>query len=349
MVDFAGWDMPLHYGSQMAEHRQVRAGAGMFDVSHMGIVDVSGADSAALLRHLLANDVAKLVPGKALYSCLLNPGGGVMDDLIAYALGNGAFRLVVNAATTEKDLAWLQRHLGARRVETALRRDLAMIAIQGPEARQKTRAVLPRPLAERAAALDAFSACGDGRYFAARTGYTGEDGFEVMLPAQAAAEFWRDLSDQGVRPCGLGARDSLRLEAGLCLYGSDMDEDTSPLEAGLGWTIAWEPPTRDFVGREAVDAVRRAGPAFRQVGLLLTGSGVLRSRQRVVLEGIGEGVVTSGGFAPTLDASIGLARVPAATRNGAPCHVEIRGKLCPARVVKPPFVRHGKPTFQSRG
>jgi aminomethyltransferase len=349
MVDFAGWDMPLHYGSQVAEHQQVRRAAGVFDVSHMGIVDLTGPGAAGLLSYLLANDVGTLRPGKGLYTCMLNPSGSVMDDLIAYSLAPDALRLVVNAATKEKDLAWIARHAAGRQVEVRPREDLAMLAVQGPQARDRTYPVLPESLRAQARELEPFTACSDGHHLVARTGYTGEDGFEVMVPSASAEALWHGLEKQGVGPCGLGARDTLRLEAGLCLYGSDMDEDTSPLEAGLGWTIAWEPRTRDFVGRSALEAQRRAGPARKQVGLVLTDRGVLRSHQRVVVDAIGEGMVTSGGFAPTLGVSIALARVPAATPYEAPCHVEIRGKLCAARVVKPPFVRHGKPMVQSAG
>jgi glycine cleavage system T protein (aminomethyltransferase) len=349
MVEFAGWDMPLHFGSQVAEHRRVRSAAGMFDVSHMGIVDLVGPGGADLLRYLLANDIARLRPGKALYSCMLNPGGGVMDDLIVYALADGTFRIVVNAATCEKDLAWIRLQAHSRGVEVTPRCDLAMLAIQGPEARDKTVGVLPDSLRGSAGALRPFAAHAADRYLLARTGYTGEDGFEVMLPGDAAATLWQALEERGVQPCGLGARDSLRLEAGLCLYGAEMGEETSPLEAGLGWTVAWEPETRDFIGRSALEAIREAGPARGQVGLVLTGSGVLRSGQRVIIEGIGQGVVTSGGFAPTLGTSIALASVPEATPYEVPCQVEIRGKLCPAWVVKPPFVRHGKPMVQSPG
>jgi len=340
MVPFGGWDMPLHYGSQLAEHLAVRASAGMFDVSHMQTVDLDGPGALPFLRRLLANDAARLkAPGKALYTCLLNPQGGVIDDLILYHLGPGRYRTVVNAATAEKDLAWMREQAVGAEVEIKPRRDLAMIAVQGPQAREKTAPLLPEPLRERALALAPFSAAEHGDWLVARTGYTGEDGFEVLCPAGEAPGLWRGLLAAGVRPCGLGARDTLRLEAGMNLYGQDMDETTSPLAAGLGWTIAWEPAERDFIGRAALEAQREAGDLPDFVGLLLLGPGVLRAHQRVLADGRGVGEVTSGGFAPSLGRSIALARVAPGT--GPECAVEIRGRPVPARVVKPPFVRKG--------
>jgi len=339
MVDFGGWDMPVHYGSQIEEHHAVRRDAGMFDVSHMLPVDLHGADTRAFLRHALANDVAKLtVPGRALYSCMLRQDGGVLDDLIVYFLREDWFRIVVNAATADKDVAWL-RALAAKLPAAPTitpRRDLAMIAVQGPHARERVWQVLPgsRAVSE---ALKPFTAVEFGEYFIARTGYTGEDGFEVMLPATRAAEFWNALAGAGVRPCGLGARDTLRLEAGMNLYGQDMTEDEDPLESGLGWTVDLKSP-RDFVGKSAL-----AAPAKRQlVGLLLLDKGgVLRSHQKV-RTAVGDGEITSGTFSPTLSLSIGLARVPVGVNPGDRVEIEIRDKRLAARVVKPPFARNGK-------
>jgi len=369
IIDFGGWDMPLHYGSQIEEHHAVRRDAGMFDVSHMGVVDLEGAQAREFLRHLLANDVGRLtIPGKALYSCMLLPGGGVLDDLIVYFVGEGKYRLVVNASTRDKDLEWIRRHARAFDVGVAERPDLAMIAIQGPQARARTVAALAAagfPAADCDAALalapfqgGAFGAppalaplhgAGSGAapvlapfqggafgaWFIARTGYTGEDGFEVMLPTAAAAEFWQALHAQGVHAAGLGARDTLRLEAGMALYGNDMDESHHPLESGLAWTVAFDPAARDFIGRAALEELRRT-PHPRQVGLVLDERGVLRSHQRI--EPAGE--VTSGTFSPTLHRSIALARVPPTAVS--PVQVEIRGKLHEAHIVKPPFVRHGR-------
>ncbi len=340
MVDFGGWDMPVNYGSQIEEHHAVRRDAGMFDVSHMLIADVHGTQTRDYLRHLLANDVAKLKDvGKALYSCMLNERGGVVDDLIVYRLSDEHYRVVVNAGTRDKDVAWLQRHAQGFSVEVRPRTDLAMLAVQGPNARSKAAALLGAS-AQAALELNPFFGRQLGDYFVARTGYTGEDGWEIMLPATAAPAFWSALHAVGVAACGLGARDTLRLEAGMNLYGSDMDEQRTPLESGLTWTVAFEPAERNFIGRSALQVQRAAGVACKLVGLVLEDRGVLRSHQKVVAAGIGEGELTSGTFSPTLQRSIGLARVPAAT--GERVAVDIRGKLLTARVVKYPFVRNGQ-------
>ncbi len=344
LVDFGGWEMPLHYGSQIEEHHAVRRDAGMFDVSHMGVVDLKGGRVREFLRSLLANDVGRLtIPGKALYSCMLLPSGGVIDDLIVYFLSNTWFRMVVNAGTRDKDMAWILRHAAAFGVSVELREDLAMIAIQGPNARQKTLPLLAPPQREEVLGLAPFRGSGFDSWFIARTGYTGEDGFEVMLPASEAAAAWDALRAQGVRPAGLGARDTLRLEAGMNLYGNDMDENHHPLESGLTWTVAFEPGDRDFIGRDALERLRSTAGA-ELVGLLLEERGVLRSHQKVLIADgtapLPPGEVTSGTFSPTLNRSIALARVP---RSGArSVQVEMRGKLHAARIVKPPFVRHGK-------
>ena len=340
MVDFGGWEMPVNYGSQIEEHHAVRRDAGMFDVSHMLIADVAGPRARDYLRYVLANDVAKLKePGKALYSCLLNETGGVVDDLIVYFITEEWFRVVVNAGTREKDIAWLERFAPAFGVKIIPRTELAMIAVQGPNARAKAAALIGEH-ATAALGLKVFSGRELGKYFVARTGYTGEDGWEIMLPATEVAAFWTALKNVGVAQCGLGARDTLRLEAGMNLYGNDMDETVSPLESGLTWTIAFEPPSRDFVGRAALEAQRAAGVPRKLVGLVLEDRGVLRGHQKVTAPGIGEGELTSGTFSPTLERSIGFARVPANTADQL--QVDIRGKLLPARVVKYPFVRNGK-------
>ncbi len=341
MVDFGGWSMPLHYGSQLDEHHQVRRDAGMFDVSHMTVVDVKGRGARDYLRSLLANDVARLkVPGKALYSCMLTPEGGVVDDLITYYLSDDFYRAVVNAATRDKDLAWMRDHATGFEVVLQERDDLAMLAVQGPAARDKAMSVMSGEVAAAADGLAPFFGAQAGDWFVGRTGYTGEDGFEIMLPATEAPEFWDRLAGAGVAPAGLGARDTLRLEAGLNLYGSDMDEQVSPLESGLAWTVAFEPAERDFIGRAALETQKSAGGLRRFVGLVLEGRGVLRGHMRVLAGEAGEGEITSGGFSPTLGVSIALARVPAGT--GEHVEVDMRGKPQPARVVKPPFVRNGK-------
>ncbi|HET9107588.1 MAG TPA: glycine cleavage system aminomethyltransferase GcvT [Steroidobacteraceae bacterium] len=341
IVDFGGWDMPLQYGSQIAEHHAVRRGAGVFDVSHMCVVDLKGARVRPFLLRLLANDIGKLkAPGKALYGCMLNESGGVIDDLIVYFLDESWFRAVVNAGTRDKDLAWMRQQAAQFGIELVERTDLAMLAVQGPEARGKAARLLSPAGATDALGLDAFFGREIDGWFVSRTGYTGEDGFEIMLPARDAERVWQALNSAGVTSCGLGARDTLRLEAGMNLYGSDMDESTHPFESGLAWTVALEPREREFIGRNALEAIRARGPQRKLVGLLLEGRGVLRSHQKVLVPGAGEGEITSGTFSPTLERSIALARVPAAA--GSSVQVDIRGKLHDARIVRPPFVRHGK-------
>ena len=338
MVDFGGWDMPVNYGSQIEEHHAVRKDAGMFDVSHMCVLDLTGARVREFLRHLLANDVAKLTtPGKALYSCMLREAGGVIDDLIVYFMTETWFRMVVNAGTRDKDIAWITEQAKTFAVNVKPRLDLAMIAVQGPNARAKAAKVLGAD-GERAQALGVFVGGEFGRYFIARTGYTGEDGWEVMLPATEAADIWRRFKDNGIAQCGLGARDTLRLEAGMNLYGNDMDENVSPLESGLAWTLVFD-GDRKFIGRAALEVQKQQGIARKLVGLLLEDRGVLRSHQRVITTG-GDGEITSGTFSPTLERSIALARVPSNATGTV--QVDIRGKLLAARIVKYPFVRNGK-------
>lgn len=342
IVDFGGWDMPLHYGSQMDEHHAVRQDAGMFDVSHMTTVDVVGDDAKPYLQKLLANDVAKLtVSGKALYSGMLNENGGVIDDLIVYYIDDTTYRVVVNASTRDKDLAWMAKQAESFAVSVEENNNFAMLAVQGPNAIEKTNSVLSAAQQQAVAGLGVFVAADSEGYFIARTGYTGEDGYEIMVPASEAATFWDKLIEAGVKPCGLGARDTLRLEAGMNLYGNDMDETISPLEANMGWTIAWQPEERDFIGKSALQAQKLAGVKNKLVGLVLEGKGVIRAHMKVVVEGIGDGETTSGTMSPTLKKSIGMARVPKAT--GDSVMLEIRGKLIPAKVVKPCFVRKGEP------
>jgi aminomethyltransferase len=347
IVDFGGWDMPLNYGSQMEEHHQVRRAAGMFDVSHMTVVDVCGTHAKPYLQYLLANDVAKLdgKPGKALYSGMLNHEGCVVDDLIVYNreghfLREGHYRLVVNCATREKDLAWMREAGQDYDVEIDERPHLAMIAVQGPEAIARVTQVLPQ-YAEGIEQLSIFQAYEADDWFIGRTGYTGEDGLEIVLPGEQAEALWKALAEAGVAPCGLGARDTLRLEAGMNLYGHEMDEQTSPLVANMGWTIAWIPEQRDFVGRQALTDQKAAGVQDKLVGLSMTARGVLRAGQRVRVSGSErEGVITSGSFSPTLGHSIALARVP--IEVGEQCEVELRGKWVTVSVTKPAFVRNGK-------
>lgn len=342
MVDFSGWEMPAHFGSQLEEHRHVRQDAGMFDVSHMLNVDVVGEDAQKFLRHLLANDVAKLAsPGQALYSCMLNPSGGVLDDLIVYHLGTQRFRVVVNAGPADDDVAWMRRVCSNARfaVEISPRRDLAMIAVQGPRARESLWAARGE-LKPATASLSRFHAVETPHGMIARTGYTGEDGFEIVLPADDAPELWTALRAADVVPCGLGARDTLRLEAGMNLYGADMDGSTTPAESALDWTVD-RTTDRDFVGRAALES---ASPARALVGVRLDGRGVLRSHMRVRAPS-GEGMVTSGTFSPSLGISIAFARIPRSGGDipspGTPIEVEVRDRWTAATITKVPFVRHG--------
>lgn len=343
IVDFAGWDMPLHYGSQLQEHHFVRQDAGLFDVSHMTIVDIHGQDCVAFLRYLLANNVDKLVSGKALYSCMLNELGGVIDDLIVYKITDDFFRLIVNSGTRDKDIAWLLLQAKAFAVTLTERTEFAMLAIQGPRVRERIATLFSPAQIQLILALKPFHAASIEDYFIARTGYTGEEGFEMIVPATQAEKLWQHSVAAGFKPCGLGARDTLRLEAGLNLYGADMDESVTPLESNLAWTVAWEPQERQFVGRAALEKQLQVGVKQRLVGIVLEGQGVLRNHQKVVVEGVGEGEITSGSFSPTLNKGIALARVPAAITEH--CLVDMRGKLIAARVIKPPFVRQKEKTF----
>ena len=338
MVDFGGWDMPIHYGSQIEEHHQVRRDAGMFDVSHMTVLDLHGANVRPFLRMLIANSVDKLgKSGKALYSCMLDDNGGVIDDLIAYYLTEDFFRVVVNAATRDKDMAWITGQAAPFGIDIKERRDLAMVAVQGPNARDKVLGLLSADAAKAAGKLGKFVAVEADGMFVARTGYTGEDGFEIMVPERDAVEFWNRLLGVGVKPAGLGARDTLRLEAGMALYGQDMDESVSPFEAGLSWTVTLD-EGRDFIGRNALEKQKAAGVLRQMIGLVLDDKGVLRHGQ-VVFTAAGEGEILSGTFSPTLGKAIALARVPAGEMGNI--EVDIRGKRLPVRAVKYPFVRDG--------
>lgn len=340
MVDFGGWDMPLHYGSQVEEHHQVRRDCGVFDVSHMTVIDVAGPQAKVWLQRLLANDVDRLQDtGSALYSAMLNERGGIVDDMIIYRVEDG-YRLVFNASTRDQDLAWMQVQLGGYDVQLHERPELAMLAIQGPQARQKIAELVTQPRGQIIQQLKPFEGRADGEWFIARTGYTGEDGLEIVLPAQEAPSFFNDLVGAGISPIGLGARDTLRLEAGMNLYGQDINQDVSPLASNMAWSIAWEPASRPFIGRSALEAELASGVQHKLVGLVLEERGVLRAHQVVRIADVGEGEITSGSFSPTLSKSIALARVPMATADRA--EVEIRGKWYPVRVVKPTFVRHGK-------
>lgn len=345
MVDFHGWMMPLHYGSQLDEHHFVRNDAGMFDVSHMTIVDLRGDHVRPFLRKLLANDVAKLTEsGKALYSAMLTPEGGVIDDVIVYFLNDTYFRVVVNSATRDKDLAWITQHAHPFNIDITVRDDLALVAVQGPNAQEKVQSILTESQRQSIKSMKPFFAVQVDHYFIATTGYTGESGYEVAMPKEDATDFWQKLLAAGVKPSGLGARDTLRLEAGMNLYGQDMDENVSPLAANMAWTIAWQPEDRQFIGRDALEKQKQAGQNEVLVGLVMTEKGVLRQGTKVYFtdeqQQTHEGVVTSGTFSPTLGYSIAFARVQAGI--GEQAMVEIRQKQIPVKVTKPLFVRAGK-------
>ncbi len=349
MVDFAGWEMPLHYGSQLREHEQVRQHCGVFDVSHMGVIDLTGKRVERLLRFLLSNDVARIPEaGQAQYGLMLNATGGISDDLIAYRLDPAHFFLVVNAATREKALTWIRIHAKSHEVQVVDRRDLMILAVQGPKAAAHMERCLPNGLGERAMGLKPFHFFQDDGWRIARTGYTGEDGFECIIPEENGTTLWGSLLRSGVVPIGLGARDTLRLEAGMHLYGHDMDGHTSPLECGLAWTIAWEPLDRDFIGREALEPLWGQPSPRQRVGLILQERGVLRDQQAVVWEGKPAGRITSGGYSPTLEKGIALAQVTSQVPIGGICQVDMRGRWMDAQVVRPPFVRLGKAAFRDR-
>ncbi len=342
LVDFHGWEMPLHYGSQLDEHHVVRKAAGMFDVSHMTVVDVLGAGGRQFLRKLLSNDVDELQHnGRALYSCMCNEHGGIIDDLIVYQRASDNYRLVLNSATRTRDLAWIREKIIGFSAGLQERTELAMLAVQGPDAIKKTLSILNPSQVDAISTLTYFECVDVDNWFFARTGYTGEDGLEIILPQEDIATLWSALSNAGVKPCGLAARDTLRLEAGMLLYGQDMDESTTPLESNLNWTVKWQPEDRDFIGMGALLSQKQRGVKRKLVGLTLDGKGIMRTGQRVIVDGHADGIITSGTYSPTLAKSIAFARVPVET--GAEVMVDIRGKLFPASVGKPRFVKHGEP------
>jgi len=342
MVDFGGWDMPIHYGSQLEEHHLVRQDAGICDVSHMTVIDLRGSQATAYLRYLLANDVARLdVPGKALYSAMLNAQGGVLDDLIVYLDGDG-YRIVVNCATREKDLAWMNQQASNFDCELIERPELAILAIQGPNSLDQVNAVVGPDRAELIKQLKPFVGAWSGDWFIARTGYTGEKGVEIILPAADAQNLWQQLVATGVRPVGLGARDTLRLEAGMNLYGSDMDESVTPLESNMVVTVSLD-GDREFLGRARLEAQLEAGVEHELIGLVLLERGVLRAHYPIFCGDQQVGEITSGAFSPTLEHGIALARVTTGADN---LTVEIRNKRLPVQRVKIPFVRNGKQVYK---
>ena len=340
IVDFGGWQLPVNYGSQIDEHHAVRTKCGMFDVSHMTVSDISGPDTLAFLRKLLANDIDKATskPGKALYSCMLNEQGGVIDDLIVYYINDQQCRLVTNASTNKKDMAWIKSHAANYDITFTERPELALIAVQGPEALDICGQVLPAKLAELTKSLSRFQGGFADHEFVGRTGYTGEDGIELIVSSTLANSLWSTFIDSGVQPCGLGARDTLRLEAGMALYGNDLDESHTPLESGLKWTLSLS-GDRDFIGKSALS---KSTSEKNLIGLVLQDRGVLRGHQQVF---IGEqliGEITSGTFSPSLEQSIGLARVDRMLKPGDKVDIVVRNKRLTAVVARYPFIKDGQ-------
>jgi len=342
MVNFHGWDMPLHYGSQIQEHQIIRTSAGMFDVSHMTIVDVLGAGGRQFLRKILSNDVDTLPHvGRALYSCLCNERGGIIDDLIVYQRSPDNYRIVFNSATKARVLPWIYDKVSGFSAGLQERKELAMIAIQGPLALEKIQPILNPAQQDALSTLASFECVDIGEWFFARTGYTGEDGLEIILPEEDIASFWSKLEQAGIKPCGLAARDTLRIEAGMLLYGQDMDETTTPLESGLSWTIKWQPEDRDFIGMGALLFEKQRGVKRKLVGLTLKDPAIMRAGQPVLYHGNPAGVITSGTYSPTLGYAIALARVSSEVQDTVT--VEIRGKQYTAHITKPRFIKHGEP------
>ncbi len=342
IVDFGGWDMPVHYGSQIEEHHAVREDAGVFDVSHMTVVEIHGDERTAFIDRLLANDISRVTrPGQAMYSAMLNEDGCVLDDLIVYAV-ESAYLVVVNCATREKDLAWMHMQSRNFACEIVERDELGILAVQGPNALEKTRSVVSDERSQLIDSLKPFQGSWSDDWFIARTGYTGERGLEIILPGEEVTKLWIALIEAGVKPIGLGARDTLRLEAGMNLYGSDMDESVTPFESNMASTVYLE--NRDFIGAEALRELADAEHP-ELVGLVMKSKGVLRSHYGVFSGGKPVGEITSGAFSPTLQHSIALARVSEVSDNMS---VEIRGKQHEVECVFPPFVRNGKQVYKVR-
>jgi aminomethyltransferase len=347
LVDFGGWALPVNYGSQVNEHHAVRRQAGLFDVSHMTVSDLHGPQTLEFLSYLLANDIGKAnTPGKALYSCMLNEQGGVIDDLIVYAMTDTHCRLVTNAATNEKDMAWISQHARHYDVEFTERPELALIAAQGPQAIATCTPVVASLFGQSAAATLGTLTRFQGAYlddannnFVGRTGYTGEDGLEFIVRADDAIQLWQQLVGAAMQPCGLGARDTLRLESGMSLYGNDLDEEHTPAESGIGWSVALS-DDREFIGKAALMKPAR----HTLVGLLLLDKGVLRGHQDVMANETKIGLTTSGTYSPTLEQSIALARVDkdATIDVGNIVQIAVRNRLLDAEVVRFPFVKNGK-------
>ncbi len=342
LVPFHGWEMPLHYGSQLEEHHCVRRACGIFDVSHMQVVDIVGEGAAAFLSRMLSNDIAKLTqPGLAQYTLMLNADGGILDDLIVYRRDSG-YRLVLNCGCAATDIAWLRQHLPAD-VQLMVREDLAILAIQGPEVFAYLAKIVDADTAQRAQQLKTFTSFDQEDCQIARTGYTGEQGVELILPLAQAVAVWKAAMSAGVSPIGLGARDTLRLEAGLNLYGQDMSEQFSPDASNVGWAVKID--AHDFIGKAALQAQRAAGVSQQLIGLQLQGKGILRHGMTLQQQGVDVGEITSGSFSPTSGHSIALARISAAALQqhaATPIQVLLRGQLQPIQLLRPPFIKSGQ-------
>ncbi|WWO96376.1 MAG: glycine cleavage system aminomethyltransferase GcvT [Candidatus Dasytiphilus stammeri] len=355
MIHFNNWIMPLHYGSQITEHKAVRNDAGIFDISHMLILDLSGSNTRKFLRYLLANDVAKLLhPGKSLYTGMLNQDGGVIDDLMVYFIGESYFRLVVNAVNCSKDLAWISYHAMNFNVTLKIRNDLAFLSIQGPNAQKKMHSILSEKQLNTVEKLLPFSNIQIDELFIAYTGYTGEKGYEIALPQEKAVYLWHQLIASGITPVGLGARDTLRIEAGMNLYGNEMNESISPLEANMERTISWK-YSRNFIGRNALRIKYDHNKKKKLVGLLMKEKGMLRKNFRVsFMDKSGQkqiGIITSGSYSPTLGHSIALARVPSTIGKSALVYLTHHNlkyqRIIPVEVTNPVFVRNGLPVINT--
>jgi aminomethyltransferase len=339
MVPFAGWEMPVQYTGVIEEHNAVRQRAGMFDVSHMGRFEVHGQDAARFLGYICTWDMARLAPGEGHYAAACNEAGGILDDVYVFSLDPERYLIVVNASNAPKMKAWMEGHIAnfnARLVDRY--ESTAMIAVQGPEAIERmggdfVRSIKPRHCAE--------TDWRGHRLFASRTGYTGEDGLELVIGAEAAPDLWRELLEAEITPVGLGARDTLRLEAALLLYGNDMDEETNPLEVGLDWVVTFDDGA-DFLGRTALQHIAKAGVERTLVCLRALDRGVMRHGCAIVSGGQNVGIVTSGTFSPTLGTSIGMGFVPRAMAEGTRIDVDVRGRVLPAEIVPRPFYKRPK-------
>jgi len=327
LVDFAGWALPIHYGSLVDEHHAVRSDAGMFDVSHMTVMDITGDEST-----------------RAMYGCLCQPDGGVVDDVIVYRLSASHHRVISNAATRSKVLSWLQTTHEITELQCIASDALSMLAVQGPLAAKRLAALESDLFSQSVdiASMPAFSCQKLANAFIGRTGYTGEDGFEIIVPAADANRCWQLLVDAGIKPCGLGARDTLRLEAGMSLYGQDLDEEHSPFESGVGWTVDFSDAQRDFVGRTVLAQQHADGAGYCRIGLELSGRGVLRAEQVVCVGDRAVGKVTSGTFSPTLQRTIALARIERTAATSEPLSVLIRNKPVAAYRVPVPFYKRNE-------